>query len=224
MSEYGEKYPWLRLVNMYSGKLYANKDAMDDMPEGWKIAFGDMMCAELNEAINSSGVSNTFVVLQVKEKFGSLIFRHNQPQNKEIDLIVRKYCNISRNVCLRCGRPNVPMVYAPWIRPMCKECYVKTEHTDGVDYDELIRGGPSEITTVMSWEEFKEFDEKSQRAIYESFNIDISETVSNVNRRWLDRVVNGTNVIEQSKYDKTFDIEDVMSELRKTIAEDFSDE
>ena len=33
MSEYKEKYPWLRLQNLYTGKLYETRDAVDEMKE-----------------------------------------------------------------------------------------------------------------------------------------------------------------------------------------------
>ena len=56
MSKYKERYPWLRLINLYTGELYKNRDAMDDMLPGWDLAFGEIMCAELDAAIKEAGV------------------------------------------------------------------------------------------------------------------------------------------------------------------------
>ena len=227
MSKYIEKYPWLRLMSLYTGKIYSNHDAMDDMPEGWLLAFGDLMLGELDEAIKAAGVEDSFVVLQVKEKFGSLVFRHNQPKNSEIDIIIRKYSTISRFVCIRCGHPDIPLVASAWFRPMDKNCYIKTEHTNGSEYEEFTKESPSEIPTSMIWEEFERYDEENKKAIYKKFEVDISETVEKVRRHWKKRVADGTHIVEESSIDKTYSTEEVFKMLKEDLEEkkeDFENE
>lgn len=219
MSEYGNKYPWLRLMNLYTGKVYKKRDAMDDMPDGWKLAFGDMLCDELDAAIKKAGVEDSFIFGQVKEKFGLLKMHHNQPRNSEIGIIIRKYETLSRYICIRCGKPQVPIVFAPWIRPMDEECYKKTEHCDCDDYAEMTKGSPSEMPRMMVWEEYTHTDPKTKQHIYKEYKVDISDTVDKILAHWEERVSNGTNVVECSLYDKTYTPEEVFEHLRLKMKE-----
>ena len=67
MSEYSKKYPWLKINSLYSfdGSDY---DTMDDIPEGWRIAFGDLLCEELDSAIKKAGVEDDFEIYGVAVK------------------------------------------------------------------------------------------------------------------------------------------------------------
>ena len=60
MSEYSKKYPWLKINSLYSSDG-SDYDAMDDIPEGWRIAFGDLLCEELDAAIKKAGVEKLAV-------------------------------------------------------------------------------------------------------------------------------------------------------------------
>lgn len=226
MSKYIEKYNWLRLMSPYTGKLYHSKDAADELTlyPGWMKAFGEILFEELDAAINKAGVRNSFVVYQLKEKFGTLRLYHNQPRDSEIGLIIRKYEYLSRFVCLRCGclTPAAKMVYAPWIRPMCSYCFSKTEHVDNDEtYAELTAESPNEIPTMMVWEEFERYDEVNNKTIYKKFELDISDTVEKIKKRWEERVTNGTHIVEHSTLDKTYTIEEMREELDNILKEDF---
>ena len=216
---YKEKYPWLRLMNLYTGKLHTKKCAMDDMPYGWEMAFGEIMCEEFDEAIKRAGVEDSFYFGQVKEKFGALKLYHNQPRNSEIDILARKYEAISRYICIRCGRPNVHTVFSPWVRPMDKECYQKTEHCCVDDYDEMTKGSKFEMPTKLIWEEYTHTDPKTKRHIYKTYNVDISDTVNKIIARWEDRVANGTHIVEHSEYDNTYTEEELFERLRLKMKE-----
>ena len=220
MCKYCEKYKWARLINLYTGKIYKNKCGADDIPEGWLLAFGDMMFEELDAAIKKAGVENSFVFRQVKEKFGTLTIHHNQPRNSEIDLIIRKYSQCSRFICMRCGKPNIPMVCSFWIRPMCEDCYIKTEHTDKNDYKDWTKDVQPVLPDVMNWEEYKCTDAETNNHIYEKFSVDISETVAAINKHWEERVLNNTHIVVDSPYDKTYTAEEVFERLRLKVEED----
>ena len=217
MSEYINRYPWLRLKSLYTGKIYKNRDAMDDMPYGWEMAFGEIMCKELDAAIKSAGVVDSFVFGQVKEKYGELRMYHNQPKNSDIDIVIRKYETLSRFICIRCGKPNVPLVFAPWIRPMCHECYRKTEHCSHDDYAELTKDSKSEIPAVMEWEEYDHTDPKTKTHIYKPYKVDITDTVKKIIHHWDKRVASGTAVVEHSDYDNTYTPEEVFERLKKQM-------
>ena len=48
---------------------------LDDMPDGWRIAFGEQMCAEIKQALLEEGgekLLNEYRILQIKEKYGLL--------------------------------------------------------------------------------------------------------------------------------------------------------
>lgn len=128
VSKYLNEYPWLRTVNMYTGKLDSNHDAMDDMIEqapGWEIAFGEMFCKDLDEAIKKSSLTKEFHIVQLKEKYGTLRVYANQ-RSKFIDDVLNKYSVISAHVCSNCGKPDVPMTYEAWFLPLCKNCYLNS--------------------------------------------------------------------------------------------------
>jgi hypothetical protein len=149
------------------------------------MAFGRIMLEELDAAIKKAAVVDSFVFRQVKEKYGSLRLHHNQPRNSEIDIICRKFEQISRFVCMRCGclAPDAKLVFSPWVRPMCFSCYCKTEHTDGSEYDQLTKDSKTEIPTKMIWEEFKAVDSKTSEHIYDQFEVDVSDTVEKIRNR-----------------------------------------
>ena len=42
------------------------------MPDGWRIAFGEEMCAELKVIIEKHGAMEEYAILDIKEKYGEL--------------------------------------------------------------------------------------------------------------------------------------------------------
>lgn len=139
MSIYGKKYPWLRLRNLYTGKIYTEHDAMDDLPEGWKKAFGSMMCEELDIVIKAAELEDEIIFEQVKEKFGELRI-YFAPYNHEVNEIIQKYEVLSQNICIHCGKPDVPMIDMGWVRPSCRDCYNKRTHRIANTYEILSEG------------------------------------------------------------------------------------
>lgn len=85
-----DRYPFLIPWNRFSGKLITEaKDGgywpgepdkvpeydyeyteLDDLPDGWRVAFGDQMCEEIREALIEDGDLDRYRVVQVKEKYG----------------------------------------------------------------------------------------------------------------------------------------------------------
>lgn len=138
MSIYGKKYPWLRLRDLYSGEIDTGHDVMDDMPGGWRKAFGSMMCEELDIVIKAAELEDEIVFEQVKEKFGELRI-YFAPYNHEVNEIIQKYEVLSQNICIHCGKPDVPMINGNWIRPSCRECYNNSRRITGT-YEALSEG------------------------------------------------------------------------------------
>lgn len=88
-----EKYPWLTPTNRWTGKKitdcmngkqkgfwlndsdkYPEYDytytELDDMPDGWRIAFGDQMCEEIHQELVKFNFLNEYRIVQIKEKYG----------------------------------------------------------------------------------------------------------------------------------------------------------
>lgn len=45
---------------------------LDEMPEGWRIAFGKQLCDELKAELERAGRLESYRILQIKEKYGAL--------------------------------------------------------------------------------------------------------------------------------------------------------
>lgn len=120
------KYPWLLPRNVWTDEIVKDYDysytLLDDMPDGWRAAFGEQMCEEIQQVLNkfSSEVAEKFRITQIKEKFGGLRFYTNW-STVEIDKIIDKYENISYSTCIRCGSP-AKWITKGWISPFCDNC------------------------------------------------------------------------------------------------------
>ena len=68
------KYPFLIPRYDWSGEIIKNYDYtstyLDDIPVGWKIAFGEMMCEEIRQELVRCNYLDEYRILQIKEKYG----------------------------------------------------------------------------------------------------------------------------------------------------------
>ena len=82
-TELVERYPFLALRNAWTGNIIEDYDPerdgtyLDEMPQGWKIAFGEQMCEELRNELLRWDCLNDYRILQVKEKYGTLCWYDN---------------------------------------------------------------------------------------------------------------------------------------------------
>ena len=118
-------YPFLELRDIWDNPSpQGNLDTwLDDMPGGWRVAFGNKMCEEIKQALIVEGdekLLNEYRLLQIKEKFGTLRWYTNWTTN-EIEDIVHKYEDLSWNTCIECGKPSKYHSIG-WIAPYCEEC------------------------------------------------------------------------------------------------------
>lgn len=181
MSIYGKKYPWLRLRDLYSGEIDTEHDAMDDMPTGWRKAFGSMMCEELDAAIKAAGWEDEFIFEQVKEKFGELRI-YCSHSNREVNEIINKYEVLSNNICIHCGKPDVPMINVMgWIRPSCGDCYNKLTHCIADTYEML-----SECEDDCMSDSYKVTRYSREGRVETVY--DISETAEKIRKEYVRRI------------------------------------
>ena len=131
---------WI-LVNKYPFLIpkYWNKDTMlyevrkdydytwtelDAMPDGWRKAFGEMMCEEIKEELIKHNYLDEYLILDIKEKFGQLRWYDNgTPIGCNVSQIIDKYSTLSENICIICGKPDVPITGTNWVIPLCKKCF-----------------------------------------------------------------------------------------------------
>jgi hypothetical protein len=148
------------------------------MPVGWRIAFGDMIIEEIDQQLQKEGddARNNYEVHQIKEKFGELRWYDNG--SSEVHKIINKYSVISHNVCVYCGKPDVPVHIKGWIYPVCKDCYNKYDRCSK-NYDEVI---DKDDTTIPNEYTIRTY---SVEKGYEDTTYDISETVQKVRDNYM---------------------------------------
>jgi len=108
-----KRYPFLKSYQGYESTW------LDDMPVGWRKAFGLQICHEIQEVIDRDHITD-YSISQVKEKFGGLRWYDNGG-NQAIHDIIRKYEKISEKTCMICGRP-AEYVTTGWIGCYCDKC------------------------------------------------------------------------------------------------------
>ena len=122
------KYPWLAPYNVWTGKPLEGYDyeytRADDIPRGWRIAFGDQMIEELDQLLKKYNIEKEYRITQIKEKYGSLRWYDDGfPQEgwEEYKAWLYKYEDLSSRTCMNCGKPAIGFTKG-WIMPLCKDC------------------------------------------------------------------------------------------------------
>lgn len=139
------EYPFLIPSNRWSGKRINSKEPgfwpgapeeipewdyeyteLDDMPSGWRKAFGEQMCKEIKEALPQEKLDD-YRIIQIKEKWGELRWYDNWSTEKLMK-IENKYTHISRYTCIKCGKPATKITRG-WISPYCDNCVPDFENS-----------------------------------------------------------------------------------------------
>ena len=92
-----------------------------EIPEGWWRAFGEQMCKEIQDEIDTwseEEIKNFYIT--AKEKYGELRI-YCVVGNDTLDAIFDKYEKLSTHTCIECGRP-ASWMSKGWIAPYCNEC------------------------------------------------------------------------------------------------------
>jgi hypothetical protein len=122
-----EKFPFLKVADWRTDEVPEDYDYtytwLDDLEEGWYIAFGIDLCTELAAALEKEGKLETYRIDQIKEKYGELRW-YDHGGTRETDEIIEKYTKLSRQICKKCGAP-ATKISTGWISPWCDECAEK---------------------------------------------------------------------------------------------------
>lgn len=121
-----EKYPWLQIRNVWTGELVEPEDYeftwLDDLPNGWRKAFGLQMVKELDKILRKANYQNEYRIVQIKEKYGELRWYDNgvpKTISKEYCKWLTKYEELSKHTCLVCGKPGEIDYTQYWLTPLC---------------------------------------------------------------------------------------------------------
>lgn len=121
------KFPFLKIADWRTDEVPENYDYtciwLDDLENGWRSAFGIQLCTELAAALEKEGKLETYLIDQIKEKFGELRW-YDHGGTRETDEIIEKYTELSRRTCKNCGAP-ATKISTGWISPWCDECAKK---------------------------------------------------------------------------------------------------
>ena len=132
-----KRYPFLIVCDWSGQPLGYEFTYLDDMPEGWKHAFGLQMCEDIRRVLVKANYLYDYRVAQVKEKFGTLRFYDcGAPSSiyRELQDAIDKYEEMSARTCIRCGRP-ATKISLGWISPFCDECAEK--FSDRITFKEI---------------------------------------------------------------------------------------
>lgn len=125
-----KRYPFLIPRNVFSDEICWDKNyswtLADEIPKGWWKAFGLQLCEELRKDLVKCNYLTKLRFVQIKEKYGSLrMYTNGIPIGSKVFEIIEYYSVLSENICIKCGKPNTPMINTGWISPECYECFYK---------------------------------------------------------------------------------------------------
>lgn len=135
-----ERYPFLLPRSRWTDKVLDNYDytytELDSMPNGWRKAFGLMICEELREALLKDNMLESYRIVDIKEKFGQLRWYDNGGTQEIFD-IIRKYEYISEHTCIICGKFDVSLFDDGWVCPYCDKCFIDRKRKEYYRYQDF---------------------------------------------------------------------------------------
>ena len=124
-----KKYPFLMVRNRWNGKPISDVYAwteLDNMPDGWRKAFGEQMCQEIYDELEKFDYVHEYRIMDIKEKYGTLRwYDAGWPIGAKIDDIINKYEEISAHTCMLCGAPAEMIDDGGWVYTLCDKCMDK---------------------------------------------------------------------------------------------------
>lgn len=99
------KYPFYKNRNVWTDKFLGySMTRYEDIPEGWRKAFGKQLSEDLRKQLKKDKQLHTFRFSQIKEKWGKLRL-YTFGCSEECWDIIRKYEALSKKYCIYCGKP-----------------------------------------------------------------------------------------------------------------------
>lgn len=188
-----EKYPFLLPRSCWTGKVLPKYDysytELDNIPTGWRKAFGIMLCDELREALIKDNLLDTYRIYDIKEKYGSLRLS-GSGANQEVYDILDKYEYLSRHTCIVCGKFDVHLFDDGWVCPYCDKCFIDQKKIENQRYEKILnkKMEPVDIEKEMKYklnyepvENILTFEIHSRNGVSER-KIDMTETIKKLRK------------------------------------------
>lgn len=119
------EYPFLDPRPYYGYENVANYDftwtLMDDVPDGWRLAFGDELLKNLKEELIKNDFLEDYQIYEIKEKYGTLRWYDNFYSENWNHNLRPRYDELSSKTCIDCGKP-AKWRSTGWISPYCDSC------------------------------------------------------------------------------------------------------
>ena len=183
-----EKYPWLYPRYEWSGERVENYDytwtELDAMSNGWREAFGELLCEEIQEELEKYNFVNEYSIAQIKSKFGGLRWYDNGiPSGCKVHEIIENYAALSEYICECCGELDVPCTDG-WITPVCKNCIKKMNINDPEAYWEKISKEqfPHTLPLTRGYRQWSKDKDEPENVV-----IDLTPTVRKIRKRYAER-------------------------------------
>lgn len=139
------RYPFYKLRNILTDEFCDyGYTWYDNIPIGWRKAFGKQLSKELKKQLKKDNQLHTFRFSEIKEKYGSLNI-YTSGCSEECWKLFDKYENISRNICINCGR-YTEFETKGYVIPLCAECLREKEH---LSYEDDISNYRMEYIDVL---------------------------------------------------------------------------
>ena len=124
------KYPFLQARNVWTGKKYWDFNLLENIPKGWRKAFGKQFIKDLRKVLIRTDMLRTFQFSEIKEKYGTLRLDNNGT-TPEVDKVITYYEFLSMGYCHLCGKP-ARYETKGWIEYLCEDCFDKVD--EGNEY------------------------------------------------------------------------------------------
>ena len=183
------KYPWLIPPDEMTGKIPEDYDysetVLDFMPIGWRIAFGELLCEDIQTELEKFNFADKFVVVQLKEKGGELRLYHDGiPSGCKVGNVIQAYSVLSNYICIECGELDVPQKTFGRILPICKKCIKDYNVNDPEKYWDRIYEEQKPCTLP---EEYSYRVWNMDADDWEVVTVDVSDKVKRIRKKYYER-------------------------------------
>lgn len=120
-----ERYPFLLPRNVWTDEVSKDYDysyirGQYELPNGWWKLFLQM-CEDIRQPLIDVNYLDKFRFSQIKEKYNTMrCYNFGAPE--EVCNIIRKYEQIARYVCTKCGKPAVYETQG-YYASFCEDCF-----------------------------------------------------------------------------------------------------
>lgn len=123
------RYPFYKVRNVFDDEFLGYEFTWyDDIPTGWRKAFGKQFSRELKKQLKKDKQLKKFRFSDIKEKWGSLRI-YTQGCSEECQQLFDKYENLSLHFCKECGRKGKIHGKYYWV-PLCDKHFKENYRND----------------------------------------------------------------------------------------------